>query len=156
MQYYVCVDRVAWSVCQSVSLSITIVYKPCKSGWTNRDAVYGVYWGGPKELRIRGGLDPYGKGQYWGRKGRPIVQYRDYRPCAVGMQSFVKWLWQLVINTTSAKGSALMTRGSAQCPDSLGSSQVLAGFRGRDPMVGEGRKGYSGGENRKERWGNQT
>ena len=39
---------------------------------------------------------PHGKGHF-GRKGRPIVKYRDYRPYAAAMRPFVKLLWQLVI-----------------------------------------------------------
>ena len=39
---------------------------------------------------------PHGKGNFDGRKGRPILKYRDYRPCASAMRPFVKLLWPLV------------------------------------------------------------
>ena len=41
-------------VCRSVCHNL----KPCKNGWTDRDAVCGVESGGPKEPRIVWGTDP--------------------------------------------------------------------------------------------------
>jgi len=36
-------------VCQSVSLSVCHDRDPCKTGWTNRDALWVVDSGGPKK-----------------------------------------------------------------------------------------------------------
>jgi len=78
-----------------VCLSVCHDREPCKNGWTDGDAVLLVDSGGPKELCIRWGLrSRHGKGQFWRGKGRPIVRYREYHPCA--MRPFVKLLWPLV------------------------------------------------------------
>ena len=59
-------DRVAWSVTQSVCND----REPCKNGWTNRDAIYGVDSGGPKEPSIRWwSRSPHVNEQVWGQKG---------------------------------------------------------------------------------------
>jgi len=42
-------DRVAWSVCQSVGLSVCHSSEPCKHGWTDRDNVWAEDSGGSKE-----------------------------------------------------------------------------------------------------------
>jgi len=74
-------DRVEWSVGLSVGLS---QYEPCKSGRTDRDAVWVVGSGGLKEPCIRWGPDPpHGNGRLLRGKGRPIVKYRDFPPGAV-------------------------------------------------------------------------
>jgi len=44
-------DEVSWSVCRSVWHNL----EPCKNSWTDRDAVWNVDSGWPKEPRIRRG-----------------------------------------------------------------------------------------------------
>jgi len=51
-------DGVAWSVCLSVGWSFCHNLEPCKNGWTDRDAIWGVDSGWPREPRIRWGPDP--------------------------------------------------------------------------------------------------
>jgi len=48
---------------------------------------------------LEGGPDPPRKDAILrGEKGRPIVKYREYRPCAAVMRPFVNLLWPLVIS----------------------------------------------------------
>jgi len=44
---------------------------------------------GPRNHVLDGGPDLRGKGQFWGRKGRPIVKYSDHLPWAV--QKRLNW-----------------------------------------------------------------
>jgi len=46
----------------------------------------------PKNNYEMGVQISHGKGQFSGRKGRPIVKYREYCPCAMAMRPFVKLL----------------------------------------------------------------
>jgi len=63
-------DRVAWSV----ALSVCCTSEPCKNGWSDRDAVWVVDSGGPKEPCIRWAPDPFmGRGNF---EGKYIVKYR--------------------------------------------------------------------------------
>ena len=66
----------------------------CKSGWTDRDAVWVVGSDGPKETQISwGSRSSHGTGQFW-RKGTPIIKYRDCRElCKNGLTD---WLAILV------------------------------------------------------------
>jgi len=79
-------DQVAWSVCESVSLSVTIV-SPAKTA-EPIEMSFGL-WMGPIETMqcIRWGpcRYPTGRGNSEG-KGRPIVKYRDYRACATAIR----------------------------------------------------------------------
>ena len=77
-------DKVAWSVCLSVSLAVRRYCEPCKNGWTDRDVVLDVDLGGPKEPCVRrGGSDPACKGAVLRGKGQSIVKYRDFLQWAV-------------------------------------------------------------------------
>ena len=70
-------DRVAWSVGLSVC-AVCHTVESCKNGWTDRDAVWVENLGGPREPCIRWGPEPpMARGNFDGRKGRPIVKYRD-------------------------------------------------------------------------------
>jgi len=92
--WHIVTDGVAWSVCRSVCHSS----EPCKNGWTNRDAFWVVDSGGPKEPCIRwGSSSPGGKWQFWGKKGRPILKYREYHPCVAVMRRFIKLLAPFVV-----------------------------------------------------------
>jgi len=51
-------DRVAWSVGLPVGLSVCHTSEPCKSGLTDRDAVWVEDLGGPGEPCITWGPDP--------------------------------------------------------------------------------------------------
>ena len=44
-------ERVTWSASRSVGLSVCHDREPCKNGGTDRDAVWVVNLGGPKEPR---------------------------------------------------------------------------------------------------------
>jgi len=67
-------DQVAWSVGQSVSLSVcrSVCHtsEPYKNGCTDRYAVWIEEPGGPKEPRVRwGSRCSHVKGQFWGERG---------------------------------------------------------------------------------------
>ena len=68
-----------------VCLSVSNSCKPCKNGWTDRDAVWVVDSGGPKEECVTGGHI----GETW--------QIRLNRPCAAAMRPYVKLLWSLAV-----------------------------------------------------------
>jgi len=72
-----CCYRPSSVVCLSVGLSVSWSVtrsEPCKNGWTDRDVLWVVDSDGPKKPCVRWGVQiPVGKGQFWGRKGRPIV-----------------------------------------------------------------------------------
>ena len=74
-----------------VRLSVCHDREPCKDGWTDRDAVWDVDFGVPREPCIRLRPEPHAKGQFWGGKGRPIVKYRDSLQWAV--QKWKNPLW---------------------------------------------------------------
>jgi len=58
--------------------------EPCENVETDRNAVFVVDCGGPKEPRIRwGSRYPIRKGNFEEGKRRPIVKYRDTLPSAV-------------------------------------------------------------------------
>jgi len=59
-------------VCWSVGRSVCHTSEPCKNGWIDRDTEWVEDSSGPKEPCIRWGPDPNGKGQLWGKKGRPL------------------------------------------------------------------------------------
>jgi len=72
------VASLAWYVCLSVGPSVMIMswcrglahLIICKDGWTDRDAVWNVDSGGPKEPRIRREYRSLpAEGQFWGQKG---------------------------------------------------------------------------------------
>jgi len=54
-------DRVAWSVCRSVCNNCEL----CKNGRTDRDAIWDVDLGGPKELCTRWAQIPHRNGHFW-------------------------------------------------------------------------------------------
>jgi len=61
-------DGVAWSVSLSVGWSVCL--EPCKNSLTDLDVIWGVDFGGRKELCIRwGSRSPRVKLQFWGRNG---------------------------------------------------------------------------------------
>jgi len=63
-------DRVAWSVCRSVCHD----REPCKTGWTDRDAVWLWTRVGPKKHVLDGGPDPNTwMGNFEGESGRPMT-----------------------------------------------------------------------------------
>ena len=71
-------DQITWSVGLSVCRSVCHTSDPCKSGCTDRAAVWVEDLGGPGEPRIRwGSRSPMGRGKFVGENGRPIVKYRD-------------------------------------------------------------------------------
>ena len=85
------IGTVAWSVRLSVCLSVTIV-SPAKNGSTDRDAVWVVDSGGPKELCIRWGPR---KGQFWGERATHCkVQWRSAVSYAKPAES-IKFLFGL-------------------------------------------------------------
>jgi len=74
-----------------VCLSVCHDHEPCKNCWTDRDAVWCMDSGGPKEPYIRLGVQiPIGRGKFEGGKRRPIVKYRDSLPWSV--QKRMNWL----------------------------------------------------------------
>ena len=65
-------DRVAWSV----GLSVTIV-SPAKTA-KPIEMPFGLWTGvGPRKYVLDGLQIPHAEEQFWGEKGRPIVNYRD-------------------------------------------------------------------------------
>jgi len=47
-------------------LSIGHVHEPCKNGWTNRGAIWGLSWVCPRNHVLDGGADRQrGKGNFW-------------------------------------------------------------------------------------------
>jgi len=87
-------DQLAWLVCRSadllvcqlVCLLVRHTSEPCKNGWTDRDAIWFMDSGGPKEQCITwGSRSPLGRVNFWGRL--PVVEYRECLPWAVR-----KWL----------------------------------------------------------------
>ena len=61
-----------------VCRSVCHTSEPCKSGYTDRDAVWVEDLGGQGNNVLEGGPDPLmRKCNFEGRKGRPIVKYRD-------------------------------------------------------------------------------
>jgi len=73
--YDVCCARRCLS---DVGLSDCHSSEPCNNGWTDRDAVWIEDSGGPKEPRIRWGVEnPRWEGAILRGDGRPIVKYRD-------------------------------------------------------------------------------
>jgi len=80
-------DRLAWSVCLSVSQCVCRSRDTCINSWT-ADAIRVVVSSGLMEPCIRWGPDaPMGRGNFEGEQGQPIVKYSDALPW--GMQ---KWL----------------------------------------------------------------
>ena len=75
-------DRVAWSVCRSVGLSVTLV-NPAKTA-EPIEMPFGLRTLlGPRDYVLDGGSDPtMGRGKFGGN-GRPIVKYREFLPCSV-------------------------------------------------------------------------
>jgi len=72
----------------SVGQSVCHNSKPCKSGWTNRDAIWAEDLDRPKEPCVTWGSDPsMGRANFEGGKQRSFVNYSDSLPCAVQ-----KWL----------------------------------------------------------------
>jgi len=69
-------DGVAWPVCRSLCHD----REPSKNCWTDRDAVWAVASGWPKEPCIRWSRDTPCEGAILMGKGRPIVKYRDLLP----------------------------------------------------------------------------
>jgi len=75
-----------WSVC----LSVCHDRESCKNWWTDRDAVWVVDSGGPKEPCTRWGPDPPCKGAIVRGKRRPIVSCaKTYRDIVWDME----WSW---------------------------------------------------------------
>ena len=68
---------VCWSVCLSDCRSVSYTSEPSKNSWTDRDAVWVMDLGGPREPCIRWGPDPpMGRGNFEGERVS-IVKYRD-------------------------------------------------------------------------------
>ena len=65
-------DGVAWSVCLSVGQSVCHNHEPCKNDRTDRDAVWDVDSGGPKEPCIRWSPDPPWELVILGERGKKI------------------------------------------------------------------------------------
>ena len=62
----------------SVGLSVCHTSKPCKNGWTNRDAVWVVGSDGQQKSCVRwGARSPLGRGNFKGEWGRPIVKWHS-------------------------------------------------------------------------------
>ena len=79
-------DRLVWSVCLSVSLSVCHSCEPHRK-WLNRSSCRLCY--GLKEPCIRWGRYPLWEGAVLkGGKCQPIVENKDYCPCAVAMRPF--------------------------------------------------------------------
>ena len=70
-------DRVAWSVCLSVGLSVTLV-SPAQTA-APIELPFGLRtWVGTGNHVLDGCPDPpMGRGKFFGKNGRPIVKYRD-------------------------------------------------------------------------------
>ena len=70
--------------------------EPCKNGWTDRDAIWDVDSGGPKELCIRLGPDPPREEAIL-RGKMAVVKYRDPQPWAVQKRLYrlgcILWCW---------------------------------------------------------------
>ena len=61
-----------------VCLSVGHNHEPCINSWTNRDVIWGVDFGGPKEPCISWGPGSHiGRGSFVGIS-RPIMKYREY------------------------------------------------------------------------------
>jgi len=61
-------DQVAWSVGQSVGLSVCLTSEPCKSGCTDQDTVWVEDSGWPRNHVLDRGPDiPIGRGNYGGK-----------------------------------------------------------------------------------------
>jgi len=59
-------DQLAWSVWLLVGLSVTNSREPCKNGWTDRDTVWIVGSGGPRNRVLDGGSErPKRMGNYF-------------------------------------------------------------------------------------------
>jgi len=67
----------------------TLWHDLCKNGWTDRDAVWFMDLGGPKEACIRWGPDPHVKGQLLGQRTCPGMP-NDILLWAV--QKLLNWL----------------------------------------------------------------
>ena len=64
---------VCWSVCLSDCRSVSYTSEPSKNSWTDRDAVWVMDLGGPREPCIRWGPDPpMGRGNFEGERGVPL------------------------------------------------------------------------------------
>ena len=74
-------DRVAWSVRRSVYGLVCHDRELCKNGRTNRDAVWDMDSGGPKEpcfiWRFRSSVQ---SDNFKGEREWPVVKYRDPLP----------------------------------------------------------------------------
>jgi len=70
-----------------VCRSVCHASEPCKNGWTDRDAVWVMDSGGPKETRIRWGPDPHAKGQLSGE-----------RTCLGMLEDTLPWAVQIWLN----------------------------------------------------------
>ena len=70
-------------VCVCVYLSVCVLVttmSPAKTDEPIEMPVESVDSGGTKKACIMRGLDPKGKGQFWGYISCPIVKYREYLP----------------------------------------------------------------------------
>jgi len=61
-----CYTRCAMSASLPIGLSVGHVRKPCKNGWNDRDAIWGLSWVDPRNHALDGSADPEGKGQFLG------------------------------------------------------------------------------------------
>jgi len=53
------------------------------------EMLFGMWtWVGPRNYVLDGSPDPHGNGNFEGRRGGPIVKYRDYHPRAAVMWHF--------------------------------------------------------------------
>jgi len=74
-------DRVAWSVCPSVCLSVTLV-SPAKTAEPIEMPSGLRTWLGPRD-QIVVQIPPCEEANFGGENGHPIVKYRDFLPCSV-------------------------------------------------------------------------
>jgi len=79
----------------NVAWSVTIV-SPTKTAEPKCPLGCGLWWA-PRNHILDGVQIPRWKGVILREKRRPIVKYREYRPCVVTMQPSVTLLWLLTI-----------------------------------------------------------
>jgi len=91
--------RVAWSVCLSVCHTSS---EPCKTGRTDRDAVWVVDSGGPKEADVQS-YSVFARWRQcalmWGHIGA-TWRIRLNRPSAAAMRSHFKLLWPSLVSVS--------------------------------------------------------
>jgi len=101
---HIVTDAVAWSV--SVGRSVHHNCEPCKNGWTDRDAIWVVDSGGPKEPRIGWvSRSPMQKGNFEGEE-QPIVKYRTLC-CELRKNDWTDWDAVWAVDTGGPKEACI-------------------------------------------------